>query len=161
MNAADIAFRPITPEDTELLYTVYAQTRTEELAPVPWTEAQKEVFLRAQFNAQHQAYQETYRGGDFQVILQNGQPVGRLYLARWEREIRIVDIALLPEYRNAGIGSAILNDLLAEGARAGKRVSIHVEMVNPALSLYERLGFRKLREHGVYHFMEWSPESSA
>ena len=77
-----------------------------------------------------------------------------------EREIRIVDIALLPEHHNGGIGSAILRDILAEGARSGKRVSIHVEMFNPALGLYERLGFRKLREHGVYHFMEWSPESA-
>lgn len=161
MNASDIAFRPITPEDTEFLYTVYAQTRAEELAPVDWTEPQKEAFLRSQFNAQHQAYQETYRGGDFLVILGNGQPIGRLYVARWEREIRIVDIALLPEHRNGGIGSAILKDILAEGERSGKRVSIHVEMFNPALALYERLGFRKLREHGVYHFMEWLPESSA
>jgi ribosomal protein S18 acetylase RimI-like enzyme len=161
MIAPDIAFRPITSEDAEFLYTVYAKTRAEELSVVDWTEPQKDAFLRAQFNAQHQAYQETYRGGDFQVILRNGQPAGRLYLARWEREIRIVDIALLPEYRKAGIGSAILKDILAEGARGGKRVSIHVEMFNPALTLYERLGFRKLREHGVYYFMEWSPESSA
>jgi ribosomal protein S18 acetylase RimI-like enzyme len=161
MNAPDIAFRPITPEDTEFLYAVYANTRTEELAVVDWTASQKDVFLRTQFDAQHQAYQETYRGGDFLVLLKNGQPIGRLYLARWQREIRIVDIALLPEYRRSGIGSAILKDILAEGARSGKRVSIHVEMFNPALALYERLGFRKLREHGVYHFMEWLPESSA
>jgi ribosomal protein S18 acetylase RimI-like enzyme len=161
MNAPDIAFRPITSEDTEFLYTVYAKTRTEELAVVNWTEPQKEAFLRSQFNAQHQDYQGNYRGGDFLVVLQNGRPIGRLYLARLEREILIIDIALLPEYRNAGIGSAILKDILAEGARGGKRVSIHVEMFNPALALYERLGFRKLREHGVYYFMEWSPESSA
>src|SRR3977135_652618 len=108
MNAPDIAFRPITPEDAEFLYTVYAHTRAEELAVVDWTESQKDAFLRAQFNAQHEAYQGTYRGGEFLVILRNGQPVGRLYVARWEREIRIVDIALLPEHRNAGIGSAIL-----------------------------------------------------
>src|SRR5260370_35901744 len=107
MNAADIAFRPITSEDAEFLYTVYAKTRAEELALVDWAESQKEAFLRSQFNAQHEAYQGTYRGGDFLVILQNGQPVGRLYLARWEREIRIVHIALLPESRNAGIGMAI------------------------------------------------------
>lgn len=99
--------------------------------------------------------------GDFLVILRNGQPSGGLYAARWEREIRIVNIALLPEHRNAGIGSAILKDILAEGARDGKRVSIHVEMFNPALTLYERLGFRKLRKHGVYHFMEWPPEPGA
>jgi len=160
MNVTDIAFRPITPEDTEFLYTVYAQTRAAELAVVDWTEPQKDAFLRSQFNAQHQAYQETYRGADFLIILQHDSPVGRLYVARWEREIRIVDIALLPEYRNAGIGSAIVKDLLDEGARCGKRVSIHVEMFNPALTLYERLGFRKLREFGVYHFMEWSAESS-
>jgi ribosomal protein S18 acetylase RimI-like enzyme len=161
MNAPDIAFRPITSEDSEFLYTVYAQTRMEELAVVDWTESQKAAFLRAQFNAQHEAYQGTYRGGDFLVILRNGRAIGRLYLARWEQEIRIVDIALLPEYRNAGIGSTILRDILAEGARSGKRVSIHVEMFNPALTLYERLGFRKLGEQGVYYFMEWSPEASA
>ena len=161
MSAPDITFRPITSEDTDFLYTVYAKTRTEELAVVDWTESQKDAFLRAQFNAQHQAYQETYRGGDFLVILMNDRPIGRLYLARWEQEIRIIDIALLPEYRNAGIGSAILNNILAEGTRGGRRVSIHVEMFNPALSLYERLGFRKRGEHGVYSFMEWSLESSA
>jgi ribosomal protein S18 acetylase RimI-like enzyme len=161
MSAPDITFRPITPEDTDFLYTVYANTRAEELAVVEWTKVQKDAFLRAQFNAQHQAYQGTYRGGDFLVILKNDRPIGRLYLARWEQEIRIIDIALLPEYRNAGIGSSILNDILAEGTRDGKRVSIHVEMFNPALQLYQRLGFRKLGEHGVYYFMGWSPESSA
>ena len=161
MNAADIAFRAITSEDADFLYAVYANTRTEELAVVDWTEFQKEAFLRAQFNAQHQAYQGTYPGGDFLVILMSGRPIGRLYLARWDQEIRIIDIALLPEYRNLGIGSAILNDILAEGMRGGKRVSIHVEMANPALSLYQRLGFHKRGEHGVYYFMEWSPAPAA
>jgi ribosomal protein S18 acetylase RimI-like enzyme len=161
MNAADIAFRPITPEDTEFLYTVYARTRTEELAAVPWTEAQKEAFLRSQFDAQHRDYQANYRDADFLVILLKGVPIGRLYIGRGEREIRIIDIALLPEHRNAGIGGAILKDILAEAERGGKKVGIHVEMFNPALALYERLGFRKLRDLGVYHYMEWSPESSA
>lgn len=94
------------------------------------------------------------------MILRKGVPVGRLYIGRGEREIRIIDIALLPEHRNAGIGGAILKDFLAEAARGGKRVGIHVEMFNPAVALYERLGFRKLREFGVYHYMEWPPESS-
>lgn len=156
-----LAFRPITPEDMEFLYTVYASTRTEELAVVDWTQAQKDAFLRDQFNAQHRAYQETYQGSDFLVILMNDRPIGRLYVARWEKEIRIIDIALLPAYRNGGIGRTILHDLLAEGTREAKRVTIHVEMFNPALRLYERLGFRKLGEHGVYHFMSWSANSPA
>ena len=106
MGAPEVSFRPITPEDSEFLYSVYANTRSEELSAVDWSDAQKEQFLRQQFDAQHLAYQQTYEGGDFLVILRNGRPAGRLYVARWEREIRIVDIALLPEYRNAGIGSA-------------------------------------------------------
>ena len=145
----------------EFLYTVYASTRTEELAVVDWTQAQKDTFLRDQFNAQHRAYQETYEGSDFLVILMNDRPIGRLYLGRWEQEIRIIDIALLPECRNGGIGSAILEAILAEAARGAKRVTIHVEMFNPALRLYDRLGFRRLGEHGVYYFMQWSPEAAA
>ena len=152
-----VAFRPISRQDMEFLYTVYASTRTAELAVVDWPEAQKDAFLREQFNAQHRAYQDTYEGGDFLVILMNERAIGRLYVARWDKEIRIIDIALLPGYRNGGIGSGILTDILAEGARTAKRVTIHVEMFNPALRLYERLGFRRLGEHGVYHFMGWTP----
>jgi len=161
MSDPTITFRPIAPDDSEFLYTVYANARAEELALVDWLPAQKEAFLRSQFNAQHEAYQATYRGGDFLVILKDGQPAGRLYVARWEREIRIVDIALQPKYRKLGLGSSILKDILQEGQRTGKRVSIHVEMFNPALRLYERLGFQKVREHGCYHFMEWLPRSTA
>jgi len=128
---------------------------------VDWTESQKEAFLRSQFEAHHQAYQGTYPGADFRVVLRSGQPIGRLYVARWPQEIRIVDIALLPEYRNAGIGSALLKDILAEGAASGKRVSVHVEMYNPALTLYHRLGFQKVGEHGVYYLMERRPECSS
>ena len=156
-----LGFRPIAPDDMEFLYAVYASTRAEELAVVDWTPEQKAAFLRDQFDAQHRAYQETYEGSDFLVILMHDRPIGRLYVARWDKEIRIIDIALLPAYRNGGTGSAILNGLLAEGAREAKRVTIHVEMFNPALRLYERLGFRKLDEHGVYHFMSWSADSPA
>ena len=159
MNPADITFRPITPDDAEFLYSVYANTRTQELAAVDWTDSQKEQFLRSQFGLQHEAYQENYKGGEFLVILHQGKPAGRLYVIRREQEIRIVDIALLPECRNGGIGGAILRDILAEGALMHKRVTIHVEMFNPALTLYDRLGFRKLEERGVYYFMEWSPDS--
>ena len=161
MTGREVRFRPVTAEDTEFLYTVYASTRTAELAAVDWSESDKAAFLRAQFNAQHQAYQGSYQGADFLVILLGDRPIGRLYLARGERETRIVDIALLPEHRRAGIGGAILADILAEGARGDKRVSVHVEMFNPALSLYQRLGFRQREVRGVYYFMEWVAGTAA
>ena len=96
-------------------------------------------------------------GAAFQVILADGQPAGRLYVARWPNEIRIVDITLLPEYRNSGIGTRLLKGLMAEARRAQKVLSIHVELFNPALRLYTRLGFVKTGEHGVYYRMDWTP----
>ena len=157
MTTATLMLRPIRPEDQPFLYEVYASTRLEELAPLGWNADQQAAFLTQQFNAQHQYYQANYPGADFQIILVNDQPAGRIYVDRRIDEIRLIDIALLPEYRNGGIGSRLLKDLLAEAARAGKPVRIHVEKFNPALRLYERLGFSISDDRGVYWFMEWRP----
>lgn len=156
-----VTLRPIQPADQEFLYQVYASTRTEELAVTDWNEEQKQSFLRMQFDAQHRHYQEHYAKAAFLLVLLNEQPVGRLYVIRWEHEIRIVDIALLPQFRRTGIGSSLLQDILAEGVQSGKTVTIHVEQFNPAMRLYERLGFQKLGEVGVYFLMEWSPNESS
>jgi ribosomal protein S18 acetylase RimI-like enzyme len=153
--APTVTFRPIRPEDDAFLYGVYASTREEELRPVPWTPAEKAAFLRQQFDAQHAFYQQHYAETRFEVILRDGEPIGRLYVARWADEIRIVDIALLPQHRGAGIGTAILRDLLAEAAAAGKPVRVHVERLNPARRLYERLGFVPVADKGVYLMLEW------
>jgi ribosomal protein S18 acetylase RimI-like enzyme len=157
--ANDIALRPIGPGDEELLYLVYAGTRQEELAQTGWSEEQKASFLRMQFDAQGRYYREHYDGAEFSVILEGDRPVGRLYVARWPEEIRIVDIALLPEHRNAGIGSALLGDLISESVASGKPLSIHVERFNPALRLYERLGFEVVEDKGVYLLMRRPPET--
>ena len=157
MNKSQISLRPIGPDDIPFLYSVYASTRYDELAPLGWSAEQQHVFLAQQFDAQHQYYQANYSGADFEIILVNEQPAGRLYLDRAPDEIRIVDIALLPEYRRGGVGSRLLAELLDEAAHAGKPVRIHVEKFNPALHLYERLGFAITEDRGVYWFMEWSP----
>src|SRR5262245_58308521 len=95
-----VHFRPIRPDDEAFLYEVYSSTLTEELAVVVWAERQSAAFLHQQCPAQHQFYQERYAQADFLIILRDAVPVGRLYVARWQDEIRIVDIALLPPYRN-------------------------------------------------------------
>ena len=158
MSATTLTLRPIRPEDQSFLYEVYASTRLEELAPLGWSADQQAAFLAQQFNAQHQYYQANFAGADFQVILVNGQPAGRLYVDRRVNEIGLIDIALLPEYRNAGIGSGLIKELLAEAQQAGKPVRIHVEKFNRALRLYERLGFSIIDDRGVYWFMEWKPQ---
>lgn len=152
-----ITFRPIRPEDEALLYQIYANTREEELAQVPWDTAEKEAFLRMQFNAQHQYYQEQFPHAAFQIILRDDRPIGRLYVNRRPDVIHLIDIALLPANRNRGIGTSLLKELLAEASEVGKPVRIHVEHFNPALHLYERLGFSQIGDHGVYYQMEWLP----
>lgn len=149
-----MTLRPVRAEDREFLFHVYAGTREEEIAQVPWSAEQKEAFLRMQFDAQHAYYQEHYTGADFRVVMADGEPVGRLYLARWAREHRIVDIAILPRHRGRGLGSGLLRDIIAEADGAGKPVTIHVEVHNPARRLYGRLGFVPIEERGVYLLME-------
>jgi ribosomal protein S18 acetylase RimI-like enzyme len=152
-----VELRPVEPRDEELLFRVYASTRAEELSVVPWDDAQKEAFLRAQFAAQDRWYGEHYERASFDVVLVGGEPGGRLYVHRGESEIRIVDIALLPEHRGDGVGTALLRDLFDEADAAGKRVTIHVERFNPALGLYERLGFAVSADRGVYLLLERLP----
>lgn len=150
-----ISLRPITPEDDSFLAGLYASTRADELAVTGWSHEEKAVFCRRQFDAQTAHYVENYPGASLQVIERAGEPIGRLYVARWEREIRIMDVALLPEHRGSGIGSKLLGELQEEARAAGKSLTIHVERFNPALRLYERLGFTMREDKGVYLLMEW------
>ncbi|HEX8692644.1 MAG TPA: GNAT family N-acetyltransferase [Longimicrobium sp.] len=148
-----LSLRPIRDQDMDFLLRLYGTIRADELERVPWTPEQKEAFVRQQFTAQHAWWTEHYPDASFDLVLLDGEPIGRLYVDRWEREIRIVDIALLPEHRGAGIGTRLLRRVFAEGDAAGKPVSIHVEVFNPARRLYERLGFEYRGETGVYLLM--------
>jgi ribosomal protein S18 acetylase RimI-like enzyme len=156
-DALGIVCRPAADSDLPLLAAVYASTRHEELAQTGWPRETQEQFLRQQFQAQHNHYRTHYPGAEWLVIEQGGDAVGRLYLDEWERELRLVDVSLLPHARGSGIGTALLQDLIEAAAAKGKRLSIHVEQDNPAMRLYRRLGFEKVDEHGIYHLMEWSP----
>jgi ribosomal protein S18 acetylase RimI-like enzyme len=153
-----LSLRPITPADVSFLAGVYASTRAEELAITGWSDEDKAVFCRRQFDAQTAHYAANYPEASFQVIERDGVPIGRLYVARWEKEIRIVDITLLPEFRGSGIGTKLLRDLQEEARSAGKSLTIHVERFNPALRLYERLGFRQVEDKGVYLLLKWESD---
>jgi ribosomal protein S18 acetylase RimI-like enzyme len=154
VGAPDIARRPATPADEEFLAALYASTRTAELARVPWTDEQKAAFLAHQFDAQSRHYARHYADASFELLLVDGTRAGRLIVARWPGEIHIVDIALMPEHRGRGVGTAVLEPLLDEARATGATASIYVERGNPALTLYERLGFRAVGDEGVYLRME-------
>lgn len=156
-----VSLRPITPEDDSFLAGLYASTRADELAITDWSEAQKAAFCRMQFDAQTAHYREHYPGALLQIVEQDGVAIGRLYVANWESEIRIMDIALLPEHRGAGLGTQLVRALQDEARSAGKTLTIHVERFNPALRLYERLGFQMTEDKGVYLLMEWRENKSS
>ena len=150
-----ITLRPITTDDEPFLLELYAGTRLTELELIPWDENQKRAFIRMQFDARQKQYGETYPSAESSMILQRGEPIGTLVVARRDREIVLVDIALLPQHRNAGIGTHLVKALLEEATVAGKTVRLRVLAGNPAVRMYERVGFRKTNDNGAYLEMNW------
>ena len=155
--AGVVTLRLATEADYDFMRRLYASTRDEEMTHFPFDEAQKKAFLDQQFAAQFAHYGIHYPTCERNIIERDGVPVGRLWIDEWRDQIRLVDIALVPECRGGGIGSALLRQIMERGAAAGKPVTIHVEAFNPALRLYRRLGFEHVDTNGVYFLMRWTP----
>ncbi|MCB9522947.1 MAG: GNAT family N-acetyltransferase [Myxococcales bacterium] len=147
----------MTDADGPTLQAIYASTRAEELAQVPWPTAQKQAFLAMQFHAQHTHYQRAFADAAFDLLEVEGAPIGRLYVHRRTDEIRVVDIALLPAWRGRGVGGALLAELITEAHGRGVPVKVHVERNNPAQRLYARLGFVEEGGDAVYRLLACAP----
>jgi ribosomal protein S18 acetylase RimI-like enzyme len=155
-----IELRPIGPGDDAFLRDVYASTRIDELAPLGWTSEQVDAFIRMQFDAQNADYARNYDPARFRIIVADGVDAGRLYVERRIDEFRVIDIALLSPFRRRGIGARLFQDLFDEADAERLAVRIHVEHVNPAQHLYQRLGFAFCGEPGViYRLMERLPHA--
>ena len=152
----DLLLREATSEDESFLLEVYASTRIEELEGLGWNDDQKQAFIKMQFIARERSYPRV----DNRIILLNGYPVGRMMVDRGEASILLRDIALLTEYRNRGLGSRLITDLMKEATSVGKPIQLHVVATSPAVRLYERLGFRRSGEDGAYLEMKWVPATS-
>lgn len=152
-----VSLRQVTPDDRDHLFRVYATSRDEELAIVPWTAAEKHAFLKMQFNARERDYSSRFDAKDHSVIERDGAAVGYVWVHRAPDELRVVDIALLPEHRNAGIGTGLMNDIIAEARERGVPVRLNVLTNSPARRLYERLGFQPVGEAGINQTMELLP----
>jgi ribosomal protein S18 acetylase RimI-like enzyme len=161
-DTAGLTLRAAGPDDEVFLAKVYASTRAAEMAAVPWSDDQRRAFLAMQHRAQHSDYHGRYPDASFDLVILAAQLVGRLYLDRGDREHRVIDIALLPEFRGRGIGTRLLDGVLAGAQAAEVPVRLHVEAGNPAAALYRRLGFTDvppLEDDGfqIYQEMEWWP----
>ena len=152
----NLSLREATPEDESFLLEVYASTRLEELEGFGWSDEQKHAFIKMQFLARERVYPRV----DNRIILFEGRPVGRMLVDRSDELILLRDIALLTEFRNAGIGSRLIKDLMKEAAAAGKPIQLHVVAASPAVRFYERLGFCRTGGDAAYLEMKWVPATS-
>jgi GNAT superfamily N-acetyltransferase len=123
-----------------------------------WDDNQKQAFIKMQFVARERSQPRV----DNKIILLNGRAIGRMLVDRTESPMVLRDIALLGEYRNAGIGSRLIQELMTEAAAAGKAIRLHVVSTSPAVRLYERLGFRTSNNEAgtAYLEMKWVPATS-
>jgi ribosomal protein S18 acetylase RimI-like enzyme len=151
---AGVVLRPATPDDADLLYRIYASTRAEELALLPWDAAMKAAFLRMQFDAQHRYYHDVYPAASYDLIVCGDVAAGRCYVDDGDAHVLVIDLALLPEHRGHGIGTALLEQILRSADTSGKPARIHVERTNRAQRLYGRLGFKQIGDDGVYLLLE-------
>ena len=150
-----VALRPVEAGDSDFLCRVYASTREREMALVAWTAEQKTGFLLMQFNAQREHYLKYYPKAEYFVVERDGIAIGRLIVDRSKDPLFLADIAILPEYRNAGVGTAIIRDLMNEAASRNWSMSLYVEIFNPVIELYTRLGFVKVADEAAYHQLSW------
>ncbi|HVK56321.1 MAG TPA: GNAT family N-acetyltransferase [Burkholderiales bacterium] len=153
--------RSINDSDSDFLLALYAGARWDELAQTPWTEAEKRRFLRDQFALQQQHYQAHYPGAIRNIIHRKQRDIGRIDWIMLDTELLLIDIALLPAYRKQGVGSSLLRDLQQRAGQSGKPVTLSVTHFNPAIALYQRLGFRKVTESGLHWRMQWTSSSQA
>ncbi|MGH6926241.1 MAG: GNAT family N-acetyltransferase [Propylenella sp.] len=155
LAARGFSSRSETEADVQFLRRLYASTRWEELAPVPWTDGEKVTFLESQFALQRHHYLTYYAATDCAVLEKDGVPAGRLYVDRGPETLLVVDLALLPEWRGQGVGTALMLAVMEEARAAGKSVTVTVEKQNRAELLYKRLGFREISDEGAHSVMEW------
>lgn len=160
-NAPAVRLRAALPADEEFLFSVYAGVRADELAVLDWNDARKDAFLRLQFAHQKADYLRRFPAADLSIIEYSGEPAGRLWVHRSPEEIRLLDIALLPPYRNLGIGSMLIGQLITEAQNHRKPLRHMVHSTNTgAIRLYTRLGFSVLQDVQMYLVMQYLPAGS-
>jgi len=153
-DAVEFRRRGATAADDEFLLALYASTR-EDLNAASLAAKQKQLLVEMQHNAQRQQYAFAFPNAEHYVIEVAGEPIGRLLINRGANELRLIDIALLPAYRNRGIGAALIRQLLQEAETTSGAVRLQVQKANPAADLYRRLGFSFVHDDDAFLTMEW------
>ncbi|HXT61614.1 MAG TPA: GNAT family N-acetyltransferase [Pyrinomonadaceae bacterium] len=155
---ASVSLRAITPEDADFLLVLYKSSRGDDLRGLGWDEERISEFLDMQYEAQQRFHTSEYKKPVDQIVLRGDEAVGRITFEPREHEIRCVDLALLPQYRNNGIGTRLIRELQTEAKKQKKPLRLQVIRFSRAVSLFERLRFQRISETGTHFQMEWAPD---
>lgn len=153
-------FQAISEDDLPLLAQIYASSRHDQLVLASWPAEQRAQFLQQQFEYQHKHYLQAYPEANYDLIYVGEQVIGRLYVNRGTESVHIIDITLLPEFRNQGLGTEIITQLFTEvrNRASGRVLSLSVEKTNNVMSLYHRLGFKIIYDDITYVSMQWQAD---
>jgi GNAT superfamily N-acetyltransferase len=153
-----LAVRPALPQDEIFLYELYSAVRAPEFALAPISATQKEHLMRMQFRGQMSTYAQIYPNSCYHIVLLDGKPVGRLWVAPSDTDFRLVDVAIHPSLQGKGIGTVLIQRLQQEAAKARLPIHCCVFRFNPgSLRFHQRLGFAIVREDQMYYHLEWRP----
>jgi ribosomal protein S18 acetylase RimI-like enzyme len=144
------ALRPALPADADFEHLLYASTR-DDLRPLG-----PEVFdglVGMHFRAQSMSVRLEHPQAEHKIVMVQEAPVGRLIIDASGNHIEVIDVALLPEYRNYGLGTSVLRSVLAQADRLGRAIRLNIEKQSRAVRLYERLGFVICGDIGMYFAM--------
>jgi ribosomal protein S18 acetylase RimI-like enzyme len=152
--------RPSTPADDALLFELYSRSRADEFALMPLPPEQLQFLARMQFDSQHSSYRMMYPGTAPEIVLKDSAPAGIFWIAVLENEIRIVDIAIVPECRRMGIATALYEGAMSLARQSRKPVRASVVRFNSrSVEFHRKLGFVFTEDDEIYWGVEWTASS--
>lgn len=140
--APALQLKPVQPADEPWQRQLFAGLRGLEPAML----AACPPLLDQQWQLQQRAFLNDYPGARTRIILSANRAIGVMTLHRGARAWRLLEIGLEPGCRGRGIGERLLQALTRFADSQGQTLELAVMRHNPAVRLYQRLGFVALAE---------------
>jgi ribosomal protein S18 acetylase RimI-like enzyme len=150
-----VSRRPLTVDDEPFIKRLIAEVVADELGARLWPDAARVPLVDIQYRARRQGFHDAFPDATEEIVQRDGEAAGWLVTARDAESIRVVDIALLPQERGQGLGTACIRDLQDEAERTARLLRLSVVRMNAAARLYERLGFQITGGDEIRYAMEW------
>ena len=152
-----VTTRAATEQDDAFLFGLFRDVRSVEFAQAALAPAQLDLLVNIQYAGQKQSYGAQYPAGN-EIVLLDGKPIGRMWLYRGPAEHHLVDLSLMAEFRNRGIGAALLREAIVAAGAAGVRLCCSVAATNEgSLRFHQRLGFQIVGRDEVYYDLAVGP----